>query len=341
MVKILPDCVSKSTMLHFCVLPRRVSGLFLIFLLALPMGIGCDSPPATPDVLPSPVPSLERSQVIVLGDIDADEPVKKVKRFSPLAEYLAENLSEQGIRGGKVVIASSIEEMGRFLKEGEVDIYFDSGFPTLEVQRLSGSQIILRRWKQESATYWSTFVARRDSGIDSIEDFVGKIVAFEEPYSTSGFILPAGTMKQRGFNLRRVSSPTAEAGPDEIGFFFSLDEDNTIELILEGRVAGGGISNQDYESLPPELMDRLVRFDRTITVPRQLVSVRPGLAAPLVEKVRDLLVGLERTEEGRQLLAGLKKTSRFDALFPETEASLAELQELIRLVSEGQPGPNG
>ena len=160
--------------------------------------------------------------MIILGDIDADEPTKKVRRFTPLADYLAKNLAEFGLREGKVRIARDIQEMGSFLKEGEIDVYFDSAFPTLAAQRISGSQVILRRWKQDEPEYWSTFIVRRDSGIDGVEDFVGKVLAFEEPYSTSGFVLPAGTLIQRGFHLKQVSGADQLAGPGEIGYFFSM-----------------------------------------------------------------------------------------------------------------------
>lgn len=276
---------------------------------------------------------MERSQIIVLGDIDADEPIKKVRRFTPLADYLAENLSEFGLREGKVRIARDIQEMGSFLKEGEIDVYFDSAFPTLATQRISDSQVILRRWKQDEPEYWSTFIVRRDSGIDGVEDFVGKLVAFEEPYSTSGFVLPAGTLIQRGFHLKQVSGVDELAGPGEIGYFFSMDDENTVELVLQGKVAGGGVSNQDYQRLPEELMAQLQVLDRTITVPRQLVSVRPGLDTALRQRIRDLLIGLDQTEEGRLLLEGLKNTRKFDEVPPESQESLVQLAELMGLVS--------
>ena len=137
-------------------------------------------------VAPVPVATPSPDQIIALGDIDAHDPVKKIKRFQPLADYLADQLRSSGIRQGRVVIARDIKEMVSFLNDGTVDIYFDSAFPTLAVQELSGSQIIGRRWKQEDPTYWSTYVALRDNGIGGVEDFAGRVLAFEEPYSTSG-----------------------------------------------------------------------------------------------------------------------------------------------------------
>ena len=297
--------------------------------------VGCTGAEApAPTDGPQFVADLPRDRVIILADIAPEEPTKKLKRFQPLADYLAKGLETLGIQGGGVVIARDIDEMARFLGEDAVDLYFDSPFPTLAVQELSGSQVILRRWKKGNPEYWSSYVALRGNGINSVDDLVGEVVAFEEPHSTSGFILPAGTLIDRGYELTEVGRPDAKVAPHQIGYFFSQDEKNTVELVLQGRVAAGGVSNEDYDELPAEFKDRIVIFDRTITVPRQLVSVRRGLDPGIVRRVRELLMGLDRTEEGRKILEGLKKTKKFDPLPPASEAPLKELKMLMKLVAE-------
>lgn len=97
-------------------------------------------------------------------------------------------------------------------------------FRRLQVQKLSGSRVVARRWKQNAPDYWSIYVARRDSGIDSLDDCLGKVVAFEDPHSTSGFLLPAGTLVDRGFQILEVSRPQEPVAPDEIGYFFTHEE---------------------------------------------------------------------------------------------------------------------
>ena len=306
-----------------------IAGVVGLLVLASCNAAGAPSPSVAP---PSPAAN-SLDQMITLGDIDSDEPAKKLKRFQPLADYLAEHLESFGIHGGRVVIDRNIEEMGRFLSDGTVDIYFDSPFPSLAVQEVSGSKIILRRWKQGQPEYWSTFIALRGNGISSVNDLVGRVIAFEEPHSTSGFVLPAGTLVERGYDITSIESADDYVAPGEIGYIFSWDEDNTIEFVLQGRVAAGGISNQDYSELPEQLKERIVAFDRTVSVPRQLVSVRPGLHAALALEVRALLVSLDQTEEGRLLLKGLKNTRKFDPLPPASESALEELKTLMKLVS--------
>ena len=312
---------------------RRLMALLALLGVVSLLLIGCGSKSPEPVLSPTAPPEVEPSQIITLGDIDPDEPVKKINRFTPLADYLVQHLAEYSIADGRVVIADNIEEMGRFMRDGTVDIYFDSPFPTLAVQDLSGSRIILRRWKKGLVSYSSTYIALRDGDVRSVDDFLGKVMAFEEPRSTSGFILPAGTLVQRGFALRRVDGPDAEVAPDEIGYYFSRDEENTVELVRLGVVAGGGVSNQDYDDLPEELKELVVTFDKTIKVPRQLVSLRDGLDPALVAKIGELLIGLDQTDEGRGILEGLKKTKKFDPLPSDSEARLTELKKLMDLIA--------
>lgn len=296
---------------------------------------------STASATEKPPQSQVSDRTITVGDIEPEEPVKKIKRFQPLADYLAESLAEFGVQEGRVAIARDIAEMGRFMREGTVDVYFDSAFPALAVQELSGSQVVLRRWKGTDPAYWSTYVALRDSGIEGVEDFVGKVVAFEEPHSTSGFILPAGTLIQRGLALEEVESPQAGPAPDVIRYFFAQDERNTFELVLQGWVAGGGVSNQDYEELPADVKQKIIAFDATITVPRQLVTVSRGLDPKVVGEIVDALMALEETEPGRELLESLKSTKRFDPLPEGSDETLSELRHLMELVADNAAAPQG
>lgn len=293
-----------------------------------------DNSTAAPEPASNPitVPVANESTVLYLGDIDADEPTKKIKRLQPVAAYLADQLRDVGVTGVRARIANDIDEMAAFMREGQVDIYFDSPFPTLAVQEKSGSQVILRRWKEGDPEYWSVYLAHRDSGITKVEDLVGKMVAVEEPSSTSGFVLPIGTLVEQGYIAREASGPTAEVAPNEIGYFFARDEQNIIEFLLQGRVAGGVFSNQEVEKLPPEIRQELNVFGSTIAVPRQLVSLRPGLDPEIAWRITQVLQDMDQSERGREVLEGFKKTQKFDQIPAESEQALLQLKGLMDLV---------
>ena len=270
-------------------------------------------------------------RTLVLGDVDPDDPAQKIARFQPLADYLAARLSHLGFEAGKVVIARDIAEMGRFLSDGTVDIYMDSPFPTLMARSLSGSEVILRRWKQGSPEYFSTFFALKGGGITTLEQLQGQIVGFEEPFSTSGYILPAGTLLEQGFSPVQVASPVSGVSLDQIGYLFTNDDSDTVNLVVRGVIAAGAVSNLDLQDLDSELEEQLVYFGASTTVPRQLVSVRPGLPAEIAQVVSDVMSHMHQNEEGARILAAMKGTTKFDALPAESVAELAKLSTLIQL----------
>ena len=124
-------------------------GIAIVGMLLLAVSCQSDET-ATPTAVAESVAKLPPQRIITLGDIDSNNPAKKVARLQPLADYLAEHLSDQGVTGGRVIIARDTTEMAKFLRDGTVDVYFDSAFPTLSVQELSGSQVVAHKWKYGS-----------------------------------------------------------------------------------------------------------------------------------------------------------------------------------------------
>ena len=238
--------------------------------------LGASPKPPTPEVIPVGAP-VSSAEIFTVGDIGPEDPGKKIKRFQPLADYLVDHLGLYGYQAGRVVVTKNMEDMADLLEDGTIDLYMHSPYPALAVQELSGSQVILRRWKGGVHSCASAHVATKACGIVKAEDLLGKVVAFEEPFSTSGYVLPAGKLIQLGFNLVEVKMPDAVVEPGQIGYYFSLDDENSVELLLQGRVAARGISLQDYEKLSDEIKEQSNVFGETVTVPRHLVSVSPGM----------------------------------------------------------------
>ncbi len=287
-----------------------------------------------------PLPEVARKataegRVFRIGDVDPDTPARRTRRLQPLADYLAEQLADLGFARGGVVIARDLREMGRFMSDGRVDLYVDSTFPTLMVQRFSGSRILLHRWAQGSATYWSLFVTASESGISSLEQLRGSVLALQESYSTSGFVLPAGTLIERGFELSEVGGPEDVLKPDAVNYFFSRDEENTIELVITGKAPAGAISNQEYEQLPEPVRDQLRVIGRTVSVPRQLVSTRVDLEPQVVDRVSKALLGLTPPDgEPVALEAGAQGwTWKFQKITPATAEGIARLAKLVELLA--------
>ena len=264
-------------------------------------------------------PSLPESRVavkkIVLGDI-SDKAIKKIQKYQPLADYLADNLEELGIEVGEVKIASDMATMIQMLQSGEVDVYFDSLFPAMIVSEKSGAEPILRRWKKGLAEYHTMFLVRSDSDITSLEQLQGKKLGLETRYSTSGYFLPIVYLLEQGFNP--VEEDGTRYGENKIGYIFTQEEENTIQWLVSNKIEAGAIDNYSFSEIPVESRKKLRILAETEPVARQVVLVRKDLEAAEKDAIKNLLLQLDKTPEGKQILANSETTAKFDE-FPAAD----------------------
>lgn len=270
------------------------------------------------------------TKTIVIGDI-SNNPAKKIARYQPLADYMANNLSEFGIGQGDVKVASDLATMSNWLKSGQVDIYFDSPYPAMIVSDQSGSQPILRRWKGGQAEYYGVFFVMGDSGIKTLDGLKGKTIAFDEAHSTSGYFLPLVKLLESGFQAVETTSTNLNIGKDKIGYVFTDDDENTIQWVISGKVEAGVVDLETFEEIPVESRREITILAKTKTVPRQMVSVRKDLDPKLKAQIKTILLNMDQTEKGKKILAKFEKTTKFDD-FP-AEQSLAEIRQLYELIN--------
>jgi phosphonate transport system substrate-binding protein len=279
------------------------------------------------------VPQVAWPGPITIGSISI-EPAAEVQKVLPLARYLARQLQAEGIDHGRVVVADSIHQMAAFVvvadsihqmaafvQERKVDLLIDSLFPTVAVSRLSGSRFLLRRWKKGVGEYHTVIFARQDSGISRLEDLKGKLIAFEEPFSTSGYFIPKLALTQAGLHVAPKSEAADPVGPDEVGYVFSYDDESTMVWVLRGKVAAGAMDNNSLPELAKEGLTSLKIVDQTLAIPRHIVSYRADLSPPLVARIREILLQMDQVEEGKKTLQVFERTSKFDDI-PEHAMAL-------------------
>jgi phosphonate transport system substrate-binding protein len=265
---------------------------------------------------------------LVIGSISRSIK-EEIETFRPLADYLKQHLSAVGIRDVNIVVATTAGEMSRQLANGDVDLYIDSPFMIARMNRTAGATPFLRRWKKGMADYHTLFVVRKDSGIRSLDDLRGKVIAFDDPQSSSGHLLPRAMLLERGYRLVEVSDPAAPVPPDAIGFLFSMDDVNTMFWVDQGKVAAGVTSPDFLQLYEKKRKDNLVVIARSIDIPRQVVAHREGLDPSVVAELESVLIAMATTEQGQQALKAFQKTTRFDRFPAGVEATFAPIQAML------------
>lgn len=293
--------------------------------------ISCASPPnstsiSTPET-PEETPTA--TGVIVISDV-SNNPAKKIARYQPMADYLAANLTEFDIGIGEVKVASDLPTIANWLKDGEVDLYFDSPYPAMLVSEQSGAEAILRRWKEGKADYYGIIFTMRDRNLDTLADLQGKTIAFDEVSSTSGYMLPVALFVQNGLNPVEKNALSDNLSNNEVGYVFSDDDENTIQWVISGKVDAGAVDIGTFMEIPSESREKMAILAETDKVARHIVLVRPGMDPQMQQAIQRILVEMDRTPEGKAVLEQFEETAKFDD-FP-TDASLSKMRSLYEQV---------
>ncbi len=309
-------------------LPLRTKCLPLLSVILGLFLVSCGSVESTADSTESPsanAPELTADETLVLGDI-SEKPTKKIERYQPLANYLESRLEDVGIKKVTVKIAPDLETMETWVKSGEVDLYFDSPYPVMIVSINTGATPLLRRWKKGVAEYNSIIFTRSDSDIDTLEELQGKKFALETNFSTSGYMLPLAYLKEAGLVAVDQSSGNQSLQVNEVGFIFSEDEDNIVELIISKEVDAGAVDSGTFAELPDDVRSSMKVILETEFVARHIVLASPELPDEQTSAIKELLLEMDELPEGKTTLESFEDTAKFDD-FP-VEQSIERLKEL-------------
>lgn len=273
------------------------------------------------------------ADVLVLGSVN-DNVRKHVDRMTPMARYLEGALEDQGITEVQINVLPTSGEMVAALQNGSVDLYFDSPLVAALVARNAGAEPFLRRWKRGVASYHSLIIVPTDSEIQSLEDLAGRRIGFQEPDSTSGFLLPVGMIHATDLPLRELIDRTQSPAPGEIGYVFTGDDKNTLLWLANGWIDAGATDPRRWDQLNEARPGAFRVIATSFEVPRQVVIRRGDLDETLSAQISGIMQNMVTTDEGMSVLEAFHKTTRFDDFPRGTTATFEPIYNLLDRLSD-------
>lgn len=270
-------------------------------------------------ILGSHAPGQTRGRVeaktITLGIVSPVNQKEIEEHFRDFVRYVARKLSSAPAIEGRIVVTPTQSQLASLLIERKADFYMESPYPTFLINSVYGAgKLFLRRWKGGMAEYHTLIFTKRNGETKRLEDLRGKIIAFEDPGSTSGHFLPKFFLSRRGFKLAEKSRIEANVSPGEVGYIFAYSQNKLVDLVLTKQVAAGAFSNDDYATLDERKKTDITILAETDKLPRHLVSVRRDLAPVLANRLEKILLSMDQDPEGRLILQRTDGTTKFDAL---------------------------
>ncbi|MBC7370834.1 MAG: phosphate/phosphite/phosphonate ABC transporter substrate-binding protein [Bdellovibrionaceae bacterium] len=151
-------------------------------------------------------------------------------------------------------------------------------------------------------TYQSQFIVKADSKIKTLADLAGKKVAFVDPASTSGYLLPLKTLK----DLKVEPKETV----------FAMKHDSVVSMIYQGQVDAGatfysppskddkGVEHiEDARRLVltqyPDVEKKIKILQLSAPIPNDPIIFRKDLSEEMKTKIVDGLLAFVATPEGK------------------------------------------
>lgn len=251
---------------------------------------------------------VRAGNVLVLGR-PASQIQKEYQRLLPIAAYLGTRLGRFGFTGGDVMVAgmNTVEEAIGMVRDGKLDLVFETPYSAMKIVSETGAVPLMTMVRDGLSQYGGCIFVRKDSGIDSLEGLRGKVVAFEDAGSTSGYHLPMAAMRAHGLNMVPLASPDHPLPAGATGYVFAQSELNISSWVFFRKVAAGAYSEANWNSQddnPAAFREKMRILHETAKVPRMIVLARQGLSPALESEIVRLLLSMPDDPAGREALQG-------------------------------------
>ena len=201
--------------------------------------------------------------------------------------------------------AAVIEAMGA----DQADIGWLPTFAYILANQKYQAQVALTTVRNGLEKYRGQFVVRAESGIKSLEDINGKVVAYTDASSTSGYIYPSALLKLNGIEADK--------------YYFAGGHPQAILAVYQGSADVGcsywsppqNDEPQDARKAVletyPDIMEKVIPIAFTDWIPNDTVTFRKGISDEMKTTIVDALLQFAASAEGHEVLSELYSVDNF------------------------------
>lgn len=190
-----------------------------------------------------------------------------------------------------------------------VDVAALNTFGYILAHEKYGAQALLTVVRHGESTYRSAIFTRADSPIQKLEDLKGKTIAYVDPASASGYLLPLKELKEKNIEL-----------PKHV---FSMTHDAVISMIYQGRVDAGAAfysppvegkimdARRLVKTQYPDIESKVKILHLTSEIPNEPVLFRKGLTEEMKSKIVEGLLEVLKRPDGKIALEKMFSVTDF------------------------------
>ena len=228
--------------------------------------------------------SCQESGPLVFGFLPFISVEQLVFRFTPLVNYLSENLKVPV----RIETAPDFVEFARRThEESRYDILFTAPHFFTRASQKADYRLIA---SVDSPEMWAVIVVPKQSRIQTLQDLKGKRLA---------------TVPPLGLATLLVRKTLFEAGIDpdvDLDMVITPTHDASLLSAYHGVTDASALMQPPFEAASIKVRDSMRIIAKTESTPHIPISVAPWLSDACVAEITDLLIRMETSAEGRAVL---------------------------------------
>ncbi len=215
-----------------------------------------------------------------------------MRSLNQLSEYLALRIG----RPVNFVYRRSYSDIMDMLARGELDAAWVCGYPFVKLRTPEYLTIVVAPLYRGAPLYRSLLIVPKSSADETISDLRGKVFAYSDPDSNSGYLAPRAAIAEAGFD------------PDQFFrmAFFTYSHAETVQAVARGVANGGAVDSYVYnviQKYEPEAVagTRIIAQSRQFGFPP--IVARLDLSAEVLDRLRTAFLGMASDPQATPILA--------------------------------------
>lgn len=268
---------------------KKLFKLFAMSAIVLSLATACSKNPS-------------EDKPLVLQFVPTNNDGSMQAKAKPFAEYLTEKLG----REVEVTLATDYSTIVEAMASGKVDIGIMPPAAYLQAREQGAAEAILTsqlgafdretglpKDGELSGTFKAEILVRKDSGLNTLEDLIGKKLVTLQPNSASGYIYPVAEMRNAGIDpVTQSTLVTVNDIPSEITSVLNGQADAA--FVFEGaRVVFGG-KFEGYDLFE----DLKVMYLTDGDIPNDAIAVQPTMDEALRNQIKEVFLNMSQDELG-------------------------------------------
>lgn len=267
----------------------------------------------------------EKYKVLKIGSVTVENQAATITRLKPFADYLEKKL---GVKI-EVFTASDYAGIVQALSAGQIHLGRMGGaaYAAGYIDSKGGIEPLVMNVEPNGGKgYHSVLIVRSDSPYKTIDDLKGKSLAWADPNSTSGYLVPNASLRDAGIDPQKHFGRTLFSGGHEQSVLGVLkgNLDSAFTWTSPGHQAGQFRIMMDRGMLKVEDL-RIVWQSPLIANP--LWAIPKNIPADMKKDLLDMFVSLAKQDMAMAEAAAQGKTSGFEAVGHDTYKTFVTIAE--------------